>query len=225
MLKYILNNMIVLLIVFLIQFNFAYATGNEEDGRKFIKKGEYELALPIFEELHILYPADPTFTYYYGICLTETGNYSLKTRKILLRSSLSEVPADVYYYIGINYQAQNDFQTAIAYYERFADMVKKRELKDYDVGSLKVDCENGVNPFVSNNSQLPMNEVVDEQIVPGSVGLWFKKMAWNKENQKQMKTDEDNANNVQKVFISKELRETLSSNMVSDSSKKLLIQH
>ena len=222
MLKYISNNTFLLLIVFLMQFNFAMATGNEEDGKKLIKKGEYELALPIFEELHILYPSDPMFTYYYGVCLTETGNYTLKTRKLLLRSSLREVPADVYYYIGINYHAQNDYETAIAYYSRFAEMIKKKELKKYDVGSLKVDCEQKKNPFLQEDSLRPMNEVVDEEIVPGSVGLWFKKMAWNKNNKKQMEIPKAESDKLPKVFISKELRETLSSPTYNDSIKNVI---
>lgn len=224
MFKYISNNTILLLIVFILQLNVAYAGGSEEEAIKHFEKGEFELAFPIFEELHILYPADLMFTYYYGVCLTEMGNYSLKTRKLLLRSSMSKVPADVYFYIGVNYHAQNNFVTAIAYYERFANMIKKKELKKYDVGSLKVDCENKENPFQQKENAIPMNEVVDEEIVPGSIGLWFKKMAWNKKNKKQIENKNGTDGSEPKLFISKELRETLSSKPVEDSIKNIIDQ-
>ncbi len=222
MLKYISNNTTLLLIVFILQMNSVFAGGSEEEAIKHFENGEFEMAFPIFEELHILYPSDLMFTYYYGVCLTETGNYSLKTRKLLLRSSMSKVPADVYFYIGVNYHAQNNFEAAIAYYERFANMIKKKELKGYDVGALKVACENEKNPFLEKDAPLPMNEVVDEEIVPGSIGLWLKKIAWNKKNKKQIQNNKSTDENEPKLFISKELRETLASKDVEDSIKNVI---
>jgi tetratricopeptide (TPR) repeat protein len=126
--------------------------GTEEQAARFFKKGQYVQALPIYKEYTELYPDNPMYAYYYGVCLTETGHYGNKTRKILLKTALEDVPVNVFFYIAKNYHAINDFETALIYYQQFKEVSKKREQRKVKLRKIMKLCENYQNPFADENT-------------------------------------------------------------------------
>lgn len=48
--------------------------------------GNYQEALPVFQDLIKLYPDDKKLNYYLGACLIETENYGTEARQALLAS-------------------------------------------------------------------------------------------------------------------------------------------
>jgi cell division septation protein DedD len=88
------------------------------------------------------------FQYYYGVCLTETNQFGLKTRKLLLQSAQEEkVPSNVFFYIAKNYHAVNNFETALQYYERFDDYARNKEKRRVNFKKFYNLCLNEENPF------------------------------------------------------------------------------
>ncbi|MBN1927295.1 MAG: SPOR domain-containing protein [Prolixibacteraceae bacterium] len=147
--KHIQFNISIILFVFTALPFSGKTQGTEEQAARFFKKGQYLQALPIYEEYSQLYPNTPIYTYYYGVCLTETGNFGNKTRKLLLKVALEDVPVNVLFYIGKNYHAMNDFETALIYYQQFKDVSKSKEQHDVNLRKVMKQCENYQNPFTN----------------------------------------------------------------------------
>ena len=161
--KHTVMNSLLLTIVFVSFSIFSTAKGTEELAKKLFEEGKYGEALPYFKELNVLYPNDEPFQYYYGACLTQTGNYSLKTRKLLLQASQGNVPTNVFFYIGENYHALNDFETAKTYYQRFAEYARKKELKAVNFDKIVEQCNTGVNPFATTSTLSTTQETQAEE--------------------------------------------------------------
>lgn len=153
--KHTVLNSSLLVIVFISFSIFSTAKGTEELAKKLFKEGKYSEALPYYKELNILYTDDELFQYYYGVCLTQTGVYGQKTRKLLLSASQGKVvPVNVFFYIGNNYHAQNNFELAKTYYQRFAEYARKNELKAVNYDEILDQCDAGVNPFEIKNEHV-----------------------------------------------------------------------
>ena len=157
LIKHMVLNISLLTFV-LISFSlFSAAQNHEETAGKLFNDGKYENALPIYQELNVLYPNDENFQYCLGVCLTETNDFSNKARKLLLQASLGNVSPKVHFYIGKNYHAQNNYETANIYYNRFNDYAKKSDKKEVKFYEIWEDCKQNINPFVRidkrNNNQ------------------------------------------------------------------------
>jgi hypothetical protein len=159
-------NTLLALFVFLLLSTFSKAQGIEEMAVDLIENERYEEALSHFEELTRLYPGEHMFQYYYGLCLTQTGNYGDKARTCLLRAAQGDVPADVDFYIGKNYHALNDFETAHAYYNRFDDYARRRDKRSVNFKDVIQALENGLNPFLNDTqTDAETPEKIVEEII------------------------------------------------------------
>jgi hypothetical protein len=159
--KHRIINTTVVLIVLLFSVLYTKAEGTEEDALKFFKKKEYALALPIYQELSTLHPSEAKFLYFLGVCHTETGNYDENTRKILLRASLNDVPNDIFFYVGKNYHANNEFETALEYYQQFENFGKSKQKKAFELSDLIQKTKNGENPFLLEMTNIGQTQKPD----------------------------------------------------------------
>jgi cell division septation protein DedD len=134
--------------------NISLAQSNEMLAEELFEDKEYTKALPHFKELLKLYPNEAMFQYYYGVCLTETNQFGLKTRKLLLQSAQDEeIPSNVFFYIAKNYHADNNFDTALQYYERFDDYARNKEKRRVNFKEFYNLCLNENNPFKDSAPQ------------------------------------------------------------------------
>ncbi len=124
--------------------------------------GEYERALPVFAQLSYDYPYDYLLKYFTGACLVETGNYGLEAEKNLLLASSKDVPAKVYYFLGKLYHANNNWNSAQRYYNRFRNNTDSAQVKELGIEELSQLCYSHINPF----TVLPANQASER---PGKV--------------------------------------------------------
>lgn len=146
--KHIIINSLLLVIVLLTTPFLAMAQGAEEAAKKLFDEGKYAEALPLFNDLLKLYPNEPLFQYYEGVCLIESDGNIDKARKLLLQANQAEVPKDCNFYIAKSYHIDNNFETALNYYDRFNEQAKRKEKKQVNFNELYLACKNGENPFV-----------------------------------------------------------------------------
>ena len=166
--KDIIFNTLLLTIVLLVLSIFASANGNQELANQLFKEGKYEQALPLFESLNQLYPNDETIQYSYGVCLTETNHYGQKAKKLLLQVSQNNMFPDVLFYIGKNYHAQQDFETAMDYYQRFEEKASKKMIKKVELKGIMEACVQNLIPF-----ELPANtsDEISKPIPPSELKI------------------------------------------------------
>jgi hypothetical protein len=139
----------ILLVVFVFSFfpTQNAVAGNKEEAIKLFENKQFSDALTLFKELNASAPEDASFGYYYGVCLVETNQFGQKAKELLLQSAKSNVPADINFFIGKNYHAINQFDSAMAYYTLFKSDAKSKELKATKVKELMELCPKRINPF------------------------------------------------------------------------------
>ena len=72
----IISSGLIFFVVFINAQNLIKPSGNEEIARiadDYFSKNKFDKAMPYFINLLQIYPKDPMYNYYYGICLLETG--------------------------------------------------------------------------------------------------------------------------------------------------------
>jgi tetratricopeptide (TPR) repeat protein len=139
-----------LLIVFNLVFfvHTAKAQNDKEQMAKdLVKQGQYAEAIPYFENLADLYPADKELNYYLGMCLVETGQFSEKAKTALQISLGDDTPEKSLYYLAQCFHAENNFSEALNYYQQFDDQAKKKTKKTTRLDELMVLCQEQTNPF------------------------------------------------------------------------------
>ncbi|MBN2805402.1 MAG: tetratricopeptide repeat protein, partial [Prolixibacteraceae bacterium] len=148
-LKIHLFNNIIFTIVLLGTAFLQPVYGSQEVARELFKAGKYAEALPMFEQLHQWYPNDETIQYELAVCLTETGQLGARPRKLLLQLSSDAFLPDRSLYLAKNFHAENDFETALTYYERYEAQANRKTRKKTGADALKAACLQNENPFVN----------------------------------------------------------------------------
>jgi tetratricopeptide (TPR) repeat protein len=155
-----INDFLIIIVLGLVIFP-LFATGNDDAIRLF-KQKKYEEALPIFNALLHENPTDTSLSYYTGVCLTETNQYGNETIKLLLIAVSDKQPVDVYFYLGKNYHAMNNFKIAKSYYDLFDKRASKKEKKNLDLQN-KIDlCNRYINPF-PHFQPIPVSAIITLQ--------------------------------------------------------------
>jgi len=103
----------------------------------------YEEALPLYKNLIKLDPLNEQINYNYGVCLTETGNFSDEAQRSLNRAKLKFPKA--FLYLGKYYQANSQWGKAIENYNRFKDSAKRKEINKTYVNKFIIECQNKTN--------------------------------------------------------------------------------
>lgn len=119
----------------------------KETAMGWFRTGEFEKALPVFEKLAYDFPYDFLMKYYLGASLVELGDYGITAEKNLVLASGKDVPAKVFYYMGVVNHARNNWNAAQRYYNRFRNHADSLQVKELDIAGLTDLCYRQVNPF------------------------------------------------------------------------------
>lgn len=101
-------------------------------------KADYSNALNQFSELLSLYPADPLYKYYTGVCLVRLEKDPSSAIKLLTEAQgaagqLRTVPSDAVFWLGRAYQQAGLYKEALNAYDRFILQEGRKIAKEYNV--------------------------------------------------------------------------------------------
>ncbi|MCD4834856.1 MAG: hypothetical protein K8R31_13740 [Bacteroidales bacterium] len=108
-----------------------------------VQEGNYKEAYPYFKEMLNIYPKEPTYNYYVGVCLLFLDKDPLLSIKYLRFAATKEVPDDVYYYLGLAYIKNYQFEKAVENLEWFEKKAGKKQLKELNVQNYIAMAQNG----------------------------------------------------------------------------------
>ena len=139
-----------LFILLLLAFTVFAQQQNEQDGLNDLKtayinfeQGNYSDAYRYFNQMLTLYPKDPTYNYYTGICLLHLEKNADHALSHLRYASAKKVPDDVYFYLGFAYHRNYQFDEALKNYEWFEKVADKKKINDYALENYKTMARNG----------------------------------------------------------------------------------
>ncbi|MFW6309652.1 MAG: hypothetical protein ACOC1D_01005 [Prolixibacteraceae bacterium] len=120
---------------------------SESKAVELFERGDYEKAVPLFSVLLQQNPDNPMLNYYYGAAQTETGHFSEQTLNSLLKAREGEPPAKVNYYLGQQFQAQNNWTNALKFYNLYQLNASVEQRKELKIAEKIQQCFNEVNPY------------------------------------------------------------------------------
>jgi tetratricopeptide (TPR) repeat protein len=121
---------------------------------KFFNDGEYEKASARFKKLISGKPEDEMLNYYYGACLVEQDIFTDETIKCLLKAVTGSTPDKVFYYVGKYYQSQEQWNSALKYYNRFRNFGSAADKEVVQIERLIGFCYSKANPQDSGETDL-----------------------------------------------------------------------
>ncbi len=156
------------LCILLFAGNFVFA-GNQDitavKAMQLFDKGEFEAAETAFGQLLEKNPDDTMLNYYYGASRTENGHFSQEELNHLLKAGKDVTPHRVNYYIAVQHHAQNNFDRALKFYNRFRHDVPQEEQQEVQLGQKIQQCFDRVNPFTNGTAiETPQQPEVSEEI-------------------------------------------------------------
>jgi len=118
-------------------------------------KGLYESAYRQFLELLALYPRDPLYKYYCGICLVKLESEPEKAVEFLREAAegsgnIKPVPADVWFWLGRAQQLSGMFGEALASYNRFSEAAGRKVAREMDVPEYIKQCNEGKGSIIES---------------------------------------------------------------------------
>ncbi len=119
----------------------------EQLAKDLVEDGRFAEAIPYFEDLVHLYPADKELNYYLGMCLVENEQFSEKAKTALQTSLGKGTPDKSFYYLAQCFHAENNFSEALSYYQRYDDEAREREKRNTNLDELVNLCKQQINPF------------------------------------------------------------------------------
>ena len=110
--------------------------------------GKYDKAYEEFSELLKVYPRDPLYNYYAGVCLVKLEKNPAEAVKLLrqamdINSAARPLPEDALFYLARSQHLNGQFSTASDTYHSFADKVGKKAAKAMGVPELIDQCTQG----------------------------------------------------------------------------------
>ncbi|KOH44227.1 tetratricopeptide repeat protein [Sunxiuqinia dokdonensis] len=130
----------------------------EQLAKNLVENEQYSEAIPYFEDLVNLYPADQELNYYLGMCLVETEQFTDQAKTSLQTSLGKGAPSKSLYYLAQCFHAENNFSEALNYYQQYDDEARKREKRDTRLDELTALCKQQINPFPK-----PVVETIEEK--------------------------------------------------------------
>ena len=109
-----------------------------------LKQGNYFDAYNYFKQMLEMYPKDPTYNYYAGICLLHIDHHPEKALRALRYASTQDVPDDVYFYLGLAYHRNYQFKEALENYSWFQEKANKKQINDYNLENYISMAQNGL---------------------------------------------------------------------------------
>lgn len=122
------GNSVLILLVFLF-YSFAGKSQStpQEEALQLYAEGKYAEALPVFKRLVTLFPKDPKYQYYSGVCMVQSNTDLTKAVNYLRFASDKAIPRDVYFFLGKAYHYQYRFNEAIDAYSKFLQFGERAE--------------------------------------------------------------------------------------------------
>ena len=108
------------------------------------EQGNYSDAYQYFNQMLKIYPKDPTYNYYTGICLLHLENNSVKALEALRYASIGDVPDDVYFYLGLAYHRNYQFEDAVKNFIWFKKKATKKQVDEYALENYISRAQNGL---------------------------------------------------------------------------------
>ena len=101
-----------------------------------IQQEQYHEAYPYFKKMLSVYPQNRAYNYYAGLCLINLNSDVEKTIRYFHFAVSGNVPLDVYFYLGIAYLKQYEFEKAITNFKLFEKkagkiQADKKQLSNY----------------------------------------------------------------------------------------------
>lgn len=126
----------------------------EQEAFVFFDGEDFSKALPLYQDLINVYPQDPEYNYYLGVCQVEV-NENIKQAILHLKiASTKNVNASVPYYLGRAFHMNYEFNSAIRYYRKFSEYYKKKSI---GIDRLIEMCQNGL-PLVNSYTVLDVTK-------------------------------------------------------------------
>jgi tetratricopeptide (TPR) repeat protein len=122
----------------------------EQKAFVFFDGEEFSKALPLYQDLINVYPQDPEYNYYLGVCQVEVNENIRQAILHLKIASTKNVNASVPYYLGRAFHMNYEFNSAIRYYRKFSEYYKKKSI---GIDRLIEMCQNGL-PLVNSYTVL-----------------------------------------------------------------------
>lgn len=107
--------------------------------------GEFIQAASYFEKFLARDPQNSMLNYYYGVCLAEQGIFTDETNQYLLKAVSGNTPDKIFYYVGMYFQSQELWNSAIKYYNRFKNYGTDEEKESVNVEERIQYCTDQVN--------------------------------------------------------------------------------
>lgn len=102
----------------------------QEEAQQLFEEGKYTEALPAYKRLVTLFPKDPRYQYYAGVCMVQSNTDLSKALTYLNASADKSVPRNVYFFLGKAYHYLYRFDDALVAYlkfQQFGDRVDKEK--------------------------------------------------------------------------------------------------
>lgn len=158
--------------------------------------GDYKSALPLYDKLLERFPQEPDYHYRLGVCYLEATLQLDKAIEYLRFASTRQVPVLVYYYLGLAFQRNYQFDEAISLYRRFVINGGDPKISTKDVELLVSQCENGnfmlryiYEPKIFDIKRIPLSELHNYISTAPSNGSFYRKPA-NLKTQLDLRNDE-----------------------------------
>lgn len=129
-------------------------------------RGDFEKAYFEFSDLLDIYPKDPLYKYYAGVCLIKISREPEKALLFLQQAQqgsavVRTVPSDVVFWQGRAHQLCGQFEEAETSYSYFSDLAGRKRAREYGVQDLIQQCHDRKGLARRNEVEAPV-EVKEE---------------------------------------------------------------
>ena len=131
--------------------------------------GKYELAYDQFSELLLLYPKDPLYKYYSGVCLVRLNREPDKASTLLQQAVqggavIRTLPSDAVFYLGRAQQMSGRFSEAVDSYTKFGNLSGKKVAKEYGVPDFIQQCRENKGKLIQTDTVIKKEAESENQI-------------------------------------------------------------
>ncbi len=132
-------------------------------------EGKYEIAYGQFGELLNLYPKDPLYKYYSGVCLVKLNRDPDKASALLQQALqgaavLKTLPSDALFYLGRSQQLSGRFSEAVDSYKRFEEQSGRKAARESGVPEFIQQCMDKKGQLIHNDTDIKENPVKEKPI-------------------------------------------------------------
>ncbi len=126
----------------------------QEEAIQLFQEGKYTEALPIYKRLITLFPKDPRYQYYEGVCMVQANTSLTKAIDYLKFAEDKPVPRDVYFFLGKAYHYLYRFDDALDNYLKFQQFGERSEKEKWQ-------CDMHINMAKNGKRLLEKQTVLD----------------------------------------------------------------